>query len=150
MPRAPPSTKVPSAVALPWLSRELSTTTPPPVSAHSRPSIADELIAVEAWAPVNVVELPDSVWAVDVPGAAGADHGVVIVARIMGSDIDSVRWELSPRSRKGGPKRDAPPLVVEFLGSSLAWCTSCSPSCGFPRSRSDPPSARVDRTPPVN
>lgn len=78
--------------------------------------IADELIALEAWAPVTVVELADSVWAVDVPGATGADHGVVVVPRIMGSDIDSVRWELFPRARKGGPKRSAAPLVVEFLG----------------------------------
>ncbi|MDO5697447.1 MAG: hypothetical protein Q4G51_05680 [Dermatophilus congolensis] len=78
--------------------------------------IADELIAVEAWAPVNVIELADSNWAVDVPGAAGGEHGVVIVPRIMGADIDSVRWELLARSANGGPEADSAPLVVEFLG----------------------------------
>lgn len=78
--------------------------------------IADELVALESWAPVHVIELAGNVWAVDVPGAAGSPHGVVVVPRITGDDIDSVLWELLPRARSGGPAAGASPLVVEALG----------------------------------
>ncbi len=95
--------------------------------------IADELIAVEAWAPVNVIELNEGLWVVDVPGAAGAPHGVVVVPRIMGRDIDLVRWELFPRALTGGPEEGAHRSWWSSSACSRASCTTSSHWCAYPQ-----------------
>lgn len=75
--------------------------------------ICDEM---EGSGPAQVIVLPDSRWAVDLPKVSGVRHGVVVAPRMDGDDIDGVYWEVLPRKKDGGPRTGARPMVEEQMG----------------------------------